>query len=89
VKTGSWPFKTDMSEALLEKGFAEVYRGGGAQYAGNENRLKGLEKEARASRRGMWSQKRYESPAEYKRKMRQLANDKEKDRVELAKASHG
>jgi len=59
---------------LLKEGLAEVYRGRGAQYAGNEARLEGYEDTAKRAGKGMWSQgaKRV-SPGEYKRAIREEA----------------
>ena len=57
----------DLSEELLRRGLAVVYRQGGAQYDGRKSEYEGLEKEAKQARRGLWSQKGGgESPAEYK-----------------------
>mmetsp|Transcript_10103 Transcript_10103/g.14059 ORF Transcript_10103/g.14059 Transcript_10103/m.14059 type:complete len:301 (-) Transcript_10103:24-926(-) len=74
TKVGMWPFRSDPSEGLLKEGLAEVYRGRGAQYAGNEARLEGYEDTAKRAGKGMWSQgaKRV-SPGEYKRAIREEA----------------
>lgn len=60
----------DLSEELLRRGLAVVYRQGGAQYGGKKEEYEGLEVEARRGRRGIWSQRGGgESPAEYKKKI--------------------
>jgi len=75
VRVGRWPFRADVSEEMLKGGLAEVYTGGGAQYAGNEMELRALEAHAKNEKRGMWEmgESRLESPADYKRRMRAAA----------------
>lgn len=61
--------RVGVDEVLLQAGLAEVYQGMGAVYGskGKEEYMK-LEEEARQAKKGMWSQSRRESAAEYKRR---------------------
>jgi micrococcal nuclease len=58
-----------VDEILLQAGLAEVYQGMGAVYGtkGKEAYLQ-MEEAARKAKKGMWSQKKRESAAEYKRR---------------------
>jgi len=58
-----------VDEVLLQAGLAEVYQGAGAVYGpkGKDEYLK-LEEEARKAKKGIWSLKKRESAAEYKRR---------------------
>jgi endonuclease YncB( thermonuclease family) len=69
----------DLSEELLRRGLAVVYRQGGAQYDGRKSEFEGLEREAKQARRGLWSQKGGgESPAEYKARNNKQQKSKQK-----------
>lgn len=61
--------KLHVDEEMLKAGFAEVYLGGGAVYGplGKDGYL-ALEKEAQKKKQGIWSQKKRETAAEYKRR---------------------
>jgi len=61
---------TDLSMALLDRGLAVVYEGGGAQYDGRKAEYRATEVYAKKRKRGLWSRRDFESPAEYKRKVR-------------------
>jgi micrococcal nuclease len=67
--TGKFGGKTYMDEAMLKEGMAEVYQGGGAVY-GRLGRAAYLEMEAKArkSKKNIWSKKKRESAAEYKKR---------------------
>jgi len=58
-----------VDEEMLKQGLAEVYLGGGAVYGplGKEKYLE-LEEEARSKKQGIWSQKKRESAADYKKR---------------------
>ena len=58
-----------MDAQMLKKGLAEVYLGGGAVYGplGKDEYL-ALQEKAKTSRKGIWSLKKRESPAEYKKR---------------------
>ena len=58
-----------VDEHMLQAGLAEVYQGGGAVYGplGKEKYLE-LEAEAKKKKVGIWSQKKRESAAEYKKR---------------------
>lgn len=62
--------KKDLSEQLLSKGLAVVYRQGGAQYDGSIDRWNSIEKQAIRAKRGIWmnGEKNAELPSDYKRK---------------------
>jgi micrococcal nuclease len=75
TRRGIIPFfdrRKDVSIELLRRGFATVYRGGGAAYDGKKHVLEGLEDQARRRRRGIWSAEDNErvSPAEFKRQQK-------------------
>jgi endonuclease YncB( thermonuclease family) len=69
VVTGRWPFRRAVDEIMLKEGLAEVYQGGGAVY-GRKGLAKylELEEEARRAKLGIWSLKKRESAAEYKKR---------------------
>jgi len=58
-----------MDEQMLKEGLAEVYVGAGAVYGplGKEEYIK-LEEDARKQRIGIWSLKKRESAAEFKKR---------------------
>ena len=59
---------------IVKAGLAEVYRGGGTIRAHRED-LEAAEREARAAKRGVWAQgEKYESPADFRRRMRIRGN---------------
>jgi micrococcal nuclease len=70
--TGIFGGKTYMDEAMLKEGMAEVYQGGGAVY-GRLGRAAYLEMEAKArkAKKNVWSQKKRESAAEYKKRTKE------------------
>jgi endonuclease YncB( thermonuclease family) len=57
-----------INRALVEAGLAEVYRGGNRKDC--TPGLDAVEADARNARREMWSLDRYESPADFRRRMR-------------------
>jgi micrococcal nuclease len=59
----------DVSEEVLRRGLATVYRQGGAQYDGSIDKWIELEKKAQQKKVGMWSNgvNKAELPAEYKK----------------------
>ncbi len=59
----------DISEQLLSKGLAVVYRGGGAQYDGGIEQWNKLEQKAILKKRGMWmnGSDKVQLPSQYKR----------------------
>jgi micrococcal nuclease len=64
--------KTYMDEAILREGMGEVYQGGGAVY-GRLGRASYLEMEAKArkAKKNIWSKKKRESAAEYKKRTKE------------------
>lgn len=64
----------DISEDLLSKGFATVYRQGGAQYDGSIDHWNALEEQAKRKTRGIWSESQPELPSTYKAQIRQSSN---------------
>lgn len=62
-----WSSSRDISEELLQRGLAVVYRGGGAKYDGSIQSWEKLESEARAKKIGLWSNKKVVLPSEYKK----------------------
>ncbi|PIA17662.1 staphylococcal nuclease [Coemansia reversa NRRL 1564] len=60
--------KTNVSHVMLRQGMASLYTGGGAKYDGEKELLERIEADAKQAKRGIWGLKKYESPAEYKRK---------------------
>jgi endonuclease YncB( thermonuclease family) len=70
VFTGRFPiFRKYMDELMLKEGFAEVYQGGGTVYGpkGKDMYLE-MEDNAKKAKKGIWSSKKRESAAEYKRR---------------------
>jgi endonuclease YncB( thermonuclease family) len=69
VYTGRFFFKKYMDEEMLQAGLAEVYQGGGAVYGpkGKDEYL-ALQDAAKKEKVGIWSQKKRESAAEYKKR---------------------
>jgi endonuclease YncB( thermonuclease family) len=66
---GRWPFRKDISSALLSAGHATIYRQGGAEYGGLLSTFERLEAKAKASKVGLWaSGKTLESAAAYKKR---------------------
>ncbi|CAM9780817.1 unnamed protein product [Heterosigma akashiwo] len=66
---GKWPFRKNLSDELLKKGFATIYRQGGAEYGGRLPTFEALEQEAKEKKLGIWSGE-YETPAEFKKRQR-------------------
>lgn len=64
--------KTYMDEAMLKEGMAEVYQGGGAVYGplGRDAYME-MEAEARKAKKNIWSKKKRESAAEYKKRTKE------------------
>jgi micrococcal nuclease len=62
--------KNDMSEELLKRGLAVVYRQGGAQYGGSIDKWNYMEDAAIRNKRGLWvnGKSKAELPSEYKKK---------------------
>lgn len=73
--------KKDVSEQLLAKGLAVVYRQGGAQYDGPIERWNDIEKQAIRAKRGIWmnGEKNADLPSAYKKKAKEAK--KVKNRV--------
>jgi len=69
VFTGRWPLRRHVDKNMLKSGLAEVYQGGGAVYGpeGKERYLE-IEDEAKQKQIGIWSLKKRESAADYKRR---------------------
>lgn len=69
VMTGGALTSTHADEHMLKQGLAEVYTGGGAVYGpkGLDGYLE-LQSEAQEKKIGIWSQKKRESAAEYKKR---------------------
>lgn len=67
-------FEQDIAPELLKNGLAVVYKGVGSCFGSHENKLLYCKKEqsAKAKRKGIWSQKLMETPAEYKRSKKEL-----------------
>ena len=81
-------FEKDLSEILLEKGYATLYKSGGAIFDGKENRLRfsKLENIAKQKGKGIWHKDYYgETPAAYKKKLRSM----EKRKVEVSEPIGG
>lgn len=75
--------ESDISNELLKRGLAVVYRQGGAQYFGAKEQLNSLEDAARRGKKGIWSidEGSRELPSEYKKKLnskKSSASDKKK-----------
>ena len=64
-------FRRNLSEELLRRGLATVYRQGGAEYDGSVERWDTIEAEAKKRRRGLWAAgSKAVDPAAYKRKLK-------------------
>jgi len=72
IRYGSWPFTKDLSEELLKRGYAVVYRQGGAEYDGRKDKFEALEANAKAKKAGLWERGRLavELPSQYKARQR-------------------
>eukprot|EP01094_Clydonella_sp_ATCC50884_P002078 TRINITY_DN11595_c0_g1_i1.p1 TRINITY_DN11595_c0_g1~~TRINITY_DN11595_c0_g1_i1.p1 ORF type:complete len:219 (-),score=42.53 TRINITY_DN11595_c0_g1_i1:161-817(-) len=66
---GFWRWH-NVSELLLNEGLGTVYIGGQAVYGGMEKIFERAEASAKTLRKGMWSQRSYKSPMEFKREQR-------------------
>lgn len=61
--------RQNVDEYMLRLGLAEIYRGAGAVYGPRGlDAYEALEAQAQKQKVGIWSQKRRESAAEYKRR---------------------
>ena len=65
--------RKDLSVELVRRGYATVYRGGGAAYDSKKELLEKLEAQARSQKKGLWSvdEKERVSPAEFKRQQKE------------------
>jgi micrococcal nuclease len=83
--------RADISEELVKKGLAVVYRAGGAQYGGSIDKWNRLENAAKKQKLGIWSlsAKDLETPAEYKRRAAAAAEKKDKDKGVLKPSKRG
>ncbi|KAL7529912.1 hypothetical protein ACHAWF_003157 [Thalassiosira exigua] len=75
------PFlKKDLSEGLVERGYASLYIGGGADYDGRRTELEKKVKMAQDKKRGIWTNgvDSYADPADYKRALKKGRTDREK-----------
>lgn len=65
-------FNQDVSLKLLENGLAVVYRGADASFGSQENKDHYIttESKAKKSKRGIWSQRNFQTPGEYKKTQR-------------------
>jgi len=71
------PFlKKDLSTGLAEKGYAVLYKGGGAEYDGKRDLLEGRIERAKRKKIGMWSSSDVVDPAMFKREMKARKNEK-------------
>ncbi|KAK4330416.1 TNase-like domain-containing protein [Rhodotorula toruloides] len=72
VRVFPWLRRRNVSAMMLEAGFATVYESAGAVHAGQLDRFRALEANAKSKRKGMWVQsaRAYESPAAYKQRFR-------------------
>jgi endonuclease YncB( thermonuclease family) len=64
----------DLSEELLRRGLAVVYRQGGAQYDGSIDKWNKIEAEAKKKKLGIWSVENVatmESPGDYKKRQKE------------------
>ena len=64
---GFIPYYKNASVEMVKRGLAQVYCGMGAEYGDIEVELKLQEQMAKQYNRGMWNQKNYTSPADFKR----------------------
>jgi Staphylococcal nuclease homologue len=63
-------FRKDLSLQVLRKGYAVVYRGGGAEYNGKVKEMKDIVATAKQKRLGMWSAEHLETPGQFKARTR-------------------
>lgn len=63
--------KRDLSEELLKRGLAQVYRQGGAQYDGPVDRWDKLEEKAKKDKVGIWKDGKSVDPAAYKKALKE------------------
>lgn len=77
--------KKDLSEQLLLKGLAVVYRSGGAQYDGSVERWNLLEQQAIRGKRGLWKdgEHKVDLPSEHKRKSRESTKSKRQEFMKI------
>ncbi len=71
------PFlKTDLSIGLIDKGYATIYTGGGAEYDGKRSELEMKMQRAQQKKRGIWIKgvDSFVDPAAYKREMKARRN---------------
>lgn len=67
----TWTGYKDLSLEMVKRGLAVVYESKSfAEFDGREKAYRRQEKIARAQKRGLWSQKRIETPGEYKKSTR-------------------
>ena len=66
-------FEQDISLNLLENGLAVMYRGRDACYGGNKAEYAASENKAKKAKKGIWSQKSFETPGEFKNKSQSLS----------------
>jgi Staphylococcal nuclease homologue len=59
-----------LSLQVLRKGYAVVYRGGGAEYNGKAKEMKEIVATAKEKRLGMWSAEHLETPGQFKARTR-------------------
>lgn len=67
---GLFTSEYDISEELVRKGLAVVYRQGGAQYDGSKKKWEELETTAKQQKKGLWGYKNMQLPSDYKRQMK-------------------
>lgn len=68
----TWTGYKDLSLEMVKRGLAVVYESKSfAEFDGRENAYRLEERIARAQKRGLWSQKKVETPGEYKKSTRQ------------------
>eukprot|EP00980_Cylindrotheca_fusiformis_P008278 scaffold1736_cov127-Cylindrotheca_fusiformis.AAC.92 len=71
------PFvRKDVSMELAKRGLATVYTGGGAEYDGNRAVFEDMESKARRKGRGIWSDAKFVSPAQFKRQQKLVKQSK-------------
>ena len=68
--------KKDLSTSLVERGYASLYTGGGAEYDGKREELEKKIRRAQEKKQGIWSNgvDNYVDPADYKREIRARKN---------------
>ncbi|WVQ80677.1 hypothetical protein IAT38_002782 [Cryptococcus sp. DSM 104549] len=73
---------------MLKEGMAVVYESGGAEYgAWGLDKMKALEAEAKQHKRGLWALKKFESPADYKARVKSAAAETETPTVTRRRSS--